>query len=165
MGNLCYLHLALPKISTKPSQTHIKKLLLQMGVACGSAVAAPVSRRAAKASPVPSSNRILTHEPTHKISKVFWSKSCQLRFVRQWEQTARGWKRERVRRGRQRWREQESRSSPRKTEPRSAGVINYLQLSSLPHSARQKSCQGKMKMGGREKGDEKTKGSKRGSRG
>lgn len=57
-------------------------------------------------------------------------------------------------------------SSPRKTALRSAGVINYLQLSSLPHSARQKkSCQGEMKIGGREKRDEKTEGRKRRSGG
>lgn len=35
MGSLYYLNMALPRILAKPSQTHIKKLLLQMGVACG----------------------------------------------------------------------------------------------------------------------------------
>lgn len=56
-------------------------------------------------------------------------------------------------------------SSPRKTELRSAGVINYLQLSSLPHSARKKKLSGQNENGWERKEMKRLKAEKGGAEG
>lgn len=84
-----------PRSRQSPHRPTSRSCFCQRGFARGHTAVTPISRRAAKPPPVPSSNRILTREHTdekEKKSGVFWSKSCQLQFLRRWEQTAHDWK-------------------------------------------------------------------------